>query len=55
MWYYWAYTGYEQYGTCLFCELLQYKCNIFDVGSNMGYYTLLVASLTNDRGQVYAF
>jgi FkbM family methyltransferase len=54
-WYYWGYTGYEQGTTRLFCQLLQSKSCVFDVGANVGYYTILAATFLEGRGEVHAF
>jgi len=55
MWYYWGYDGYERGTTRLFCKLLGSKSCVFDVGANIGYYTILAASLMEGRGEVHAF
>jgi FkbM family methyltransferase len=55
MWYFWGYSGYERATVRLFCELLKSKCCVFDVGANIGYYTLLAASALEGRGEVHAF
>lgn len=55
MWYYWGYSGYERATVRLFCELLRSKRCVFDVGANIGYYTLLGASALQGRGEVHAF
>ena len=55
MWYYWGYRGYERATVRLFWELLRFKSCVFDVGANIGYYTLLAASALKGRGEVHAF
>lgn len=55
IWYYWGYSGYEQATVRLFCELLKSKRCVFDVGANVGYYTLLAACALEGRGEVHAF
>jgi len=55
MWYYWGYRGYERATVHLFCELLRSKCCVFDIGANIGYYTLLAATALEGRGEVHAF
>ena len=55
MWYYWGYDGYERGTTRLFCKLVRSKSCVFDVGANIGYYTMLAASLMDGRGEVHAF
>lgn len=54
-WYFWGYSGYEPGTTKLFCELLNSKSTIFDVGANVGYYSMLAASILEGRGVVHAF
>ncbi len=54
-WYYWGYQGYEQATVRLFCELLTTKTRVFDVGANVGYYTLIAAAHLAGKGQVHAF
>jgi FkbM family methyltransferase len=54
-WYYWGYNGYEPGTVRLFKELLKSKSCVFDVGANIGFYTLLAASAMEGRGQVHAF
>jgi FkbM family methyltransferase len=54
-WYYWGYTNYELGTVRLFAELLKTKRCIFDVGANIGFYTLLAACAIKDRGEVHAF
>lgn len=55
MWYYWGYRGYEEPTVRLFSELLRSKSCVFDVGANIGYYTLLAATALEGRGEVHAF
>jgi FkbM family methyltransferase len=55
LWYYWGYTGYEPGVTRLLCTLLKDKACVFDVGANIGYYSLLMAVALRGRGQVHAF
>src|SRR5882724_11749595 len=40
-WYFWGYSGYEQGTIRVFRELLRTKTCVFDIGANIGYYTLL--------------
>jgi FkbM family methyltransferase len=54
-WYYWGYGGYERGTVRLFTELLNSKSCVFDIGANIGFYTLLAASLMEGRGEVHAF
>lgn len=55
MWYYWGYAGYERETKRVFHELLKHKTVVFDVGANIGYYSLLAASMLEGRGEVHAF
>lgn len=55
MWYYWGYSGYERATVHVFSQLVQSKSCVFDVGANIGYYTLLAASILEGRGHVHAF
>ena len=43
IWHYWGYFDYEPGVTRLLYKLLQDKTCVFDVGANIGYYTLLMA------------
>lgn len=54
-WYYWGYSGYEPATVRLFCRLLAFKSCVFDIGANVGYYTLLAARFLEGRGEVHAF
>jgi FkbM family methyltransferase len=53
-WYYWEYEGYERATVQLYKELLKSKFSVFDIGANIGFYTLLAASLMS-RGEIHAF
>jgi FkbM family methyltransferase len=55
MWYYWGYSGYERATVRIFSGLLRSKQCVFDVGANVGYYTLLAAGMLEGRGEVHAF
>lgn len=55
VWYYLGYSGYERGTTALLCSLLKKKTCVFDVGANIGFYTVLTARLLEGRGQVHAF
>jgi len=55
LWYYWGYIDYEPGVTRLLCKLLEDKACVFDVGANIGYYTLLMALALRGRGRVHAF
>lgn len=54
-WYYWGYQGYEHATVRLFCELLKTGTSVFDIGANVGYYTLIAAAHLAGKGQVHAF
>jgi FkbM family methyltransferase len=55
-WYYWGYEGYESGTVSLFRKLAEEKTCIFDIGANVGYYTLLAAlHLTKKNQRVHAF
>jgi FkbM family methyltransferase len=54
MWYYWGYSGYERGTTRLLGQLLPSKSCVFDVGANVGYYSVLAAALASS-GEVHAF
>jgi hypothetical protein len=54
-WYFWGYEGYERGTVRLFKELLKSKSCVFDIGANIGFYTLLAASVMDGRGEVHAF
>lgn len=53
--YYWGYEGYELGTVNLFRKLAQEKSCIFDVGANIGYYTLLAGMHLIKNQRVYAF
>ncbi len=36
-------------------KLLQSECVVFDIGANIGYFTLLMSKLVGDNGQVHCF
>ena len=55
IWYYWGYTTYETETVRLLRALIPFVTCLFDVGANVGYYTLLAASLLRGRGAVHAF
>jgi FkbM family methyltransferase len=54
-WYYWGYTNYEQSTVRLWTRLLESAKTVFDVGANVGLYTLLAAERLRGRGLVHAF
>lgn len=53
VWYYLGYGGYENDTVLFLDKLSRTKSCVFDVGANIGYYTVLAACLT--KGQVHAF
>jgi len=55
IWHYWGYFDYEPGVTRLLYKLLPDKTCVFDVGANIGYYTLLMAQALRGRGEVHAF
>src|SRR5262249_2592280 len=52
--YFWDYDGYEIGVKRLWVELLQTHRCVFDIGSNIGYYSLLAGALRPDV-QVHSF
>jgi len=54
-WYYWGYSHYERGTISLWSRLLDNAGTIFDVGANIGMYTLLAAARLKGRGEVYSF
>jgi FkbM family methyltransferase len=46
---------YEPFVTRLFEQLLRSGMHVLDVGANMGYFSLLAASLVGERGRVYSW
>jgi FkbM family methyltransferase len=46
---------YEPFLTRLFGELLRPGMQVLDVGANMGYFSLLAASLVGESGRVYSW
>jgi FkbM family methyltransferase len=54
-WYYWGYTDYERSTVLLWSRLLESVTTVFDVGANIGLYTLLAAAHLRGRGTVHAF
>lgn len=55
-WYFWGYSGYEAGMVELLVRLLKDKTKmVVEVGANIGYYTLLMAALLENRGTIHAF
>jgi FkbM family methyltransferase len=46
---------WEPHTTALFKKLLRKGMNVVDIGANIGYFTLLAASLVGESGEVFAF
>jgi FkbM family methyltransferase len=55
VWYYLGYTGYETGTTKVMCKLLETKTCIFDIGANIGYYSVLAAAKLEGRGELHCF
>lgn len=47
--------AFDPVSTKVFSQLIRPNSIVFDVGANMGYYTLLFSQLVGQRGHVYAF
>lgn len=47
--------GFEFNSVRIFCELVKTSDVFFDIGSNLGYYSLLASSIRNKKINVYAF
>ena len=54
-WYYWGYGYYELGATRLWAHLVRRATTIFDVGANIGFYTLLAAAQLERRGTIHSF
>jgi FkbM family methyltransferase len=46
---------WEAYITALFKRLVKRNMTVVDIGANIGYFTLLAASLVGEEGKVFAF
>jgi FkbM family methyltransferase len=47
--------GFEFNSVKVFCEVIKHSKVFFDIGSNIGYYSLLASSIRNKDIQIYAF
>lgn len=52
--FWWGFDGHEPETAKVFYELAKRSSTVFDIGANIGYFTLL-ASLANEKSQVVAF
>jgi len=55
VWYYWGYKHYEWSTVSLWSRLLNKATTVFDVGANIGLYTLMAAARLHGRGEVHSF
>ena len=53
--YLWKFSAMESFETKLLRELTKPGMTVFDIGANIGYYTLILAGLVGENGKVYAF
>ncbi len=51
----WLYGAYEPVEAYLFQHFLKSEMVVFDIGANVGQYTLLASSAVGPRGKVYGF
>ena len=47
--------GFEYNSSRVFCELINHASVFFDIGANIGYYSLLASSIRHKNIQVFAF
>jgi FkbM family methyltransferase len=46
---------FEPFEVQLFKELIEPRMTVLDIGANIGYYTLLAATIVGSKGRIYAF
>lgn len=51
----WKFSAMESFETKLLRGITKPGMTVFDIGANIGYYTLILADLVGERGKVYAF
>ena len=49
------YGAYEPIDSYLFCSMLEQGMTVIDAGANMGFYSLMAASVVKLGGKVFAF
>jgi FkbM family methyltransferase len=54
-WYYWGYEHYERCTVRLWTRLLRDAATVFDIGANIGLYSLLAAGRLKERGAIHSF
>ena len=53
--YLWKFSALEGFETELTKKITRKGMTVFDIGANIGYYTLMLAKLVGNNGKVYAF
>jgi len=53
--YLWKFSILESFETKLMEKIIKRDMVVFDIGANLGYYTLIFAGLTGEGGKVYSF
>ncbi|OGP57956.1 MAG: hypothetical protein A2V65_11000 [Deltaproteobacteria bacterium RBG_13_49_15] len=51
----WKLSLHENYEKRLLKEIVKEKMTVFDIGANIGFYTLLFAELVGNKGTIYSF